>query len=328
MPAARDEYRARPDRCPHRRLAQKCSRPGRCRRDCILRRWSRPSPAQGARPGRQDRELAQKGKGLAFLHYSIDPPEAYRRTCAGGWAGCYQVGLSQTPSTREGDAGPERPPDQPGLRRATLPRTSGIRYRLSANDPNVVPIMTGRLPPRDPQDKVLAWAYSAATAAGIRLLRGHTDRNWHHGAVPQDVPQSSSGGPRPRCRGRRSSVQPWRFVSIPGFTGADLSYPQSGWEETLDYVLKAVKAENPEFVLVPGDLVAGQWPDKESIEKQAAVYYPAWVKRMQDTAWRSTPRSATMRSGAARGRRRRRTSCVCSSGSSKAPAMPLSGRFA
>jgi hypothetical protein len=34
--------------------------------------------------------------------------------------------------------------------------------------------------------------------------------------------------------------------------------------------------------LVPGDLVAGNWPDKESIEKQAAVYYPAWVKRMQD----------------------------------------------
>ena len=47
-------------------------------------------------------------------------------------------------------------------------------------------------------------------------------------------------------------------------------------------MLKAIKAENPEFVLVPGDLVGGNWPDKESIEKQAAVYYPAWVKRMQD----------------------------------------------
>jgi hypothetical protein len=62
----------------------------------------------------------------------------------------------------------------------------------------------------------------------------------------------------------------------------DLEYPQPGWEDTLDYVLKAVKAENPEFVLVAGDLVMGRWPDKDSIKKHAAIYYPAWTKRMQD----------------------------------------------
>ena len=66
----------------------------------------------------------------------------------------------------------------------------------------------------------------------------------------------------------------WRFVSIPNFPGADLAYPQPGWEDTLDYVLKAIKAENPEFVLVPGDLVAGRWPDKAAVEKSAAVQYP------------------------------------------------------
>jgi len=79
-----------------------------------------------------------------------------------------------------------------------------------------------------------------------------------------------------------SSAKPWRFVSIPDFVNVDLTYPQPGWEETLDYVLNAIKAENPEFVLVAGDLVMGRWPDKESIKKYAAMYYPAWAKRMED----------------------------------------------
>jgi hypothetical protein len=77
-------------------------------------------------------------------------------------------------------------------------------------------------------------------------------------------------------------MRPWRFVSIPDFVNADLAYPQPGWEDTLDYVLKAIKTENPEFVLVPGDLVMGHWPDKDSIEKFAEVYYGAWARRMQD----------------------------------------------
>ncbi len=47
-------------------------------------------------------------------------------------------------------------------------------------------------------------------------------------------------------------------------------------------MLNAVKAEDPEFVLVPGDLVMGHWPDKDSIEKFAEVYYGAWTQRMQE----------------------------------------------
>jgi hypothetical protein len=34
--------------------------------------------------------------------------------------------------------------------------------------------------------------------------------------------------------------------------------------------------------LVPGDLIMGNWPDKDSIEKFAEVYYGAWARRMQD----------------------------------------------
>ena len=59
-----------------------------------------------------------------------------------------------------------------------------------------------------------------------------------------------------------SAVEPsktWTFVSMPDFLNVDLVYPQTGWEPALDYVLKAVKAEKPDFVLVAGDLVMGRW---------------------------------------------------------------------
>ncbi|MCP5537877.1 MAG: metallophosphoesterase [Akkermansiaceae bacterium] len=74
---------------------------------------------------------------------------------------------------------------------------------------------------------------------------------------------------------------PWTFVSIPDFLNVDTLYPQPGWEDALSYSLKAVKAENPDFVLVPGDLVMGRWETAEGIKKYAATYYPAWIKRMQ-----------------------------------------------
>jgi DNA repair exonuclease SbcCD nuclease subunit len=72
----------------------------------------------------------------------------------------------------------------------------------------------------------------------------------------------------------------WTFVSIPDFLNVDTTYPQPGWEDALDYVLKAVKAENPDFVLVAGDLVMGRWWSEEKIEKYAAIYYPQWIDRM------------------------------------------------
>jgi 3',5'-cyclic AMP phosphodiesterase CpdA len=73
----------------------------------------------------------------------------------------------------------------------------------------------------------------------------------------------------------------WTFVSIPDFINVDTTYPQPGWEATLDYVLDAIKAESPDFVLVPGDLVMGRWWSEAKIAEYAAIYYPAWTKRME-----------------------------------------------
>jgi len=81
---------------------------------------------------------------------------------------------------------------------------------------------------------------------------------------------------------RRQAPDSWTFVSIPDFLNVDTEYPQEGWEDALAYVLEAIKAENPDFVLVAGDLVMGRWWSEADVDKYAAIYYPAWIQRMQD----------------------------------------------
>lgn len=87
--------------------------------------------------------------------------------------------------------------------------------------------------------------------------------------------------------GQTPDIEHWRFVSMPDFLNVDTDYPQKGWEETLSFVLESVKKENPDFVVVPGDLVMGIWhgeedkPGVEGINHFAARYYPAWKARMK-----------------------------------------------
>lgn len=79
-----------------------------------------------------------------------------------------------------------------------------------------------------------------------------------------------------------SSANPsWTFVSMPDFLNVDTLYPQPGWEDALGTILEAVKSERPDFVMVAGDLLMGRWKSEAEIEKYAAVYYPAWIARMQ-----------------------------------------------
>jgi type 1 glutamine amidotransferase len=238
-------------------------------------------------PGRVEKicALAEQGKGLVFLHYAIDPPDGAADDFLEWMGGCYDPGCSQNPINTV----PVTPADN------GHPITRGCGGFVAEDewyfdigfregDDRVVPIMTGKLPPWDPQDKVLAWACTRRDGGrGCGYTGGHYHKDWLmetfrkvalNGilwAAKIDVPRDGI-----------ESVQPWRFVSIPDFLNVDLTYPQPGWEEALDYVLKTIKAENPAFVLVAGDLVMGRWPDKEAIEEYAAVYYPAWIQRMRD----------------------------------------------
>jgi len=75
----------------------------------------------------------------------------------------------------------------------------------------------------------------------------------------------------------------WCFVSIPDFLNNDVDYPDPRWDDALDYILEAVKAENPRFVLVPGDLVYGHWwQDEANLRQMAERTYTAWKQRMAD----------------------------------------------
>jgi len=82
---------------------------------------------------------------------------------------------------------------------------------------------------------------------------------------------------------------PWTFVSMPDFLNVDTSYPEPEWEDALDYILGSVKAESPDFLLVPGDLVMGHWHNSgvkgslgiKGIRHFASIYYPAWKARMK-----------------------------------------------
>jgi hypothetical protein len=86
--------------------------------------------------------------------------------------------------------------------------------------------------------------------------------------------------------GQNATAENWNFVCIPDFLNKDTKFPHPGFEDGLEYFLKTVKNENPEFVLVPGDLVNGRWPTKleptkEAILENSDIYYSAWKNRFE-----------------------------------------------
>lgn len=79
-----------------------------------------------------------------------------------------------------------------------------------------------------------------------------------------------------------SADRAWTFVSFPDFFNFDVPNPWLEWEPAVEWFLNQVKADQPDFVLVAGDLVNGHWWDgSKCIEHMAAVYYGGWVRRMQ-----------------------------------------------
>jgi hypothetical protein len=75
----------------------------------------------------------------------------------------------------------------------------------------------------------------------------------------------------------------WSFVSFPDFFNFDVPNPNPKWDDAIDWYLRQLKAENPRFSLVAGDLVNGHWWDSpEQIEHLANVYYGGWMRRIRD----------------------------------------------
>lgn len=100
-------------------------------------------------------------------------------------------------------------------------------------------------------------------------------------AVPTPATTSPASNPE-AAADLEASAEPWTFVSIPDFLNFDIAYPEPGWDDALNYVLDAIAAEEPEFVMVPGDLVMGHWHlDSHGVEHWASIYYTAWKQRMR-----------------------------------------------
>ncbi len=109
-----------------------------------------------------------------------------------------------------------------------------------------------------------------------------------------------------------AAAAPFTIVSIPDFLNADIAdaCDAPGWDggdnsinawqtNAITYVMDAVAAENPDFVLIAGDQVQGHWhydydnrlifgpvaslPELQTtIANAAACYYPAWKKWFTD----------------------------------------------
>jgi hypothetical protein len=136
-----------------------------------------------------------------------------------------------------------------------------------------------------------------AFAAGCGSKRGASDTSGDQSEIQQEslLPPAHTG--------------PWKFVSIPDFLNADIgdvsglttwdggSNSTNTWHENaIAFVLDSVAAEAPDFVLVAGDLVNGNW-DKDAdgrgifgpvdsrakkavaINNAADIYYSAWKDR-------------------------------------------------
>lgn len=91
------------------------------------------------------------------------------------------------------------------------------------------------------------------------------------------APAASKGEPN------GGADESWSFVSIPDFLNNDIPYADPEWRGGLNYVLDAIAAEDPDFVLVAGDLVQGRWwAGPAQVEHLADTYYEDWLRRFRD----------------------------------------------
>lgn len=82
-----------------------------------------------------------------------------------------------------------------------------------------------------------------------------------------------------RVHGQQDEVT---FVSAPDFYNFDIPDPMPTWDDANDWFLSRVKAEDPDRVLVAGDLVLGEWYESsKAIDHMGLVYYEAWNRRMK-----------------------------------------------
>ena len=83
-----------------------------------------------------------------------------------------------------------------------------------------------------------------------------------------------------RAQQRHNTV---RFTSVPDIFNWNISNPQPGWEDTLDWFFDRLQNEGPDFTLVAGDIMdARWWEDGEQVRRKTEKYWGGFNKRFKD----------------------------------------------
>ena len=82
----------------------------------------------------------------------------------------------------------------------------------------------------------------------------------------------------PECR-----AEDIRFTSVPDIFNWNISNPQPGWEETLNWFFDRLQKEGPDFTLNAGDIMdARWWDDAAQVKRKTEQYWGGFTKRFND----------------------------------------------
>ena len=82
---------------------------------------------------------------------------------------------------------------------------------------------------------------------------------------------------------QESRTENIRFTSVPDIFNWNISNPQPGWEETLDWFFDHLQKDGPDFTLNAGDIMdARWWEDEAQVKKKTEEYWSGFKKRFDD----------------------------------------------
>jgi hypothetical protein len=82
---------------------------------------------------------------------------------------------------------------------------------------------------------------------------------------------------------QESRAEDIRFTSVPDIFNWNISNPQSGWEDTLDWFFDRLQKEGPDFTLNAGDIMDARWWDDEAqVKRKTEEYWTGFKKRFDD----------------------------------------------